>query len=197
MLEVVAEHSMVRTRLDGLAEPPWSLATEERIDLTKARVVLDADHHDFEKVKKRVLEYLAVRKLNPQRKTPILCFVGPPGVGKTKQHAFFCQGSAQHCIRTRPDEILLLNHLDKLARMTNLLSKIIGRENNIGGTRLWQSGIPSLTWKPYGGKSAELLKILALNKGRRIASLSFPAANRGGIRWLICSKIRITFTLKP
>ena len=74
---------MVRNRLDWLAELPWSVATDERIDLDKARGVLDADHHDLEKVKKRILEYLAVRKLNPRGKSPILCFVGPPGVGKT------------------------------------------------------------------------------------------------------------------
>jgi hypothetical protein len=92
------------------------------------------------------------------------------------------------------DDDFTPTHLDKLARMTNLPSKIICREK--GGTGLWQSGIISLTWKPYGEKSAELLKILALNKGRRIASRSFPAANRGDIRWLVCSKIRITFTLK-
>lgn len=94
MPEGVPEHSMVRTRLDGLPEPPWSVATEVRIDLTKARVVLGADHHDLEKVKKRVLEYLALRQLKPQGKSPILCFVGPPGVGKTKQAPFFSQGSA-------------------------------------------------------------------------------------------------------
>ena len=94
MPEVVLEHSMVPTRLDGLAESPWSVATDERIDMTKARVVLAADHHDLEKVKKRVLEYLAVPKLNPQGKSSILCFIGPPGVGKTKQHPFFVRVSA-------------------------------------------------------------------------------------------------------
>jgi len=70
---------------------PVTVATEERINLTKARVVLDADYHDLEKVMKRVLEYLAVRKLKPQGQPPILCFVGPPGVGKTKQAPFFSQ----------------------------------------------------------------------------------------------------------
>lgn len=94
MPEGVPEHSMVRTRLDWLAEPPWSVATEERIDLTKARVVLDADDHDHEKVRKRVLEYLAVRERNSQGKSPILCFVCPPGVGKTKQAPFFSLWSA-------------------------------------------------------------------------------------------------------
>ncbi|MGH7831730.1 MAG: endopeptidase La, partial [Candidatus Binatia bacterium] len=83
MPEGAAEYSMVRTYLDWMVELPWSVTTEEQIDLQKAREILDADHHDLEKVKKRILEFLAVRKLNPGGKSPILCFVGPPGVGKT------------------------------------------------------------------------------------------------------------------
>jgi ATP-dependent Lon protease len=83
MSEMSAEHSVIRTFLDWITELPWSLLTEERIDLPKAREILDIDHHDLEKVKKRIIEFLAVRKLNPLGKSPILCFVGPPGVGKT------------------------------------------------------------------------------------------------------------------
>jgi len=83
MSEMSAEHSVIRTFLDWITELPWSLLTEERIDLPKAREILDLDHHDLEKVKKRIIEFLAVRKLNPLGKSPILCFVGPPGVGKT------------------------------------------------------------------------------------------------------------------
>lgn len=83
MPEGAAEYSMVRTYLDWVIELPWSIVTKEQIDLPKAREVLDADHHDLEKVKKRILEFLAIRKLNPTGKSPILCFVGPPGVGKT------------------------------------------------------------------------------------------------------------------
>jgi ATP-dependent Lon protease len=77
------DYAMVRTYLEWLVELPWSVATEERIDIAKAREILDADHHDLERVKKRIVEFLAVRKLNPGGKSPILCFVGPPGVGKT------------------------------------------------------------------------------------------------------------------
>jgi len=66
-----------------MVELPWSIASEEEIDLPKARAILDADHYDLERVKKRIIEFLAVRKLAPQGKSPILCFVGPPGVGKT------------------------------------------------------------------------------------------------------------------
>ncbi len=83
MAEGAPEYSMVRSHLDWLLDLPWNITTEENIDLAKARAVLDADHHDLAKVKKRLIEFLAVRKLNPQGKSPILCFVGPPGVGKT------------------------------------------------------------------------------------------------------------------
>jgi ATP-dependent Lon protease len=78
-----AEHGVIRTYLEWLVELPWSKATEDNLDIKHARKVLDADHYDLEKVKDRILEYLAVRKLNPDSPGPILCFVGPPGVGKT------------------------------------------------------------------------------------------------------------------
>jgi ATP-dependent Lon protease len=81
--EVAAEYSSLRTYLDWMVELPWNISSEEQIDLPKAREILDADHYDLEKVKKRIVEFLAVRKLTPQGKSPILCFVGPPGVGKT------------------------------------------------------------------------------------------------------------------
>jgi ATP-dependent Lon protease len=78
-----AEHGVIRTYLEWLIELPWSARTEDNLDIKHARKVLDADHYDLEKVKDRILEYLAVRKLNPESPGPILCFVGPPGVGKT------------------------------------------------------------------------------------------------------------------
>ncbi|MGE0684514.1 MAG: endopeptidase La [Candidatus Binatia bacterium] len=78
-----AEHSMVRTYLEWLANLPWSISTEDHLDMPHARQVLDEDHYDLEKIKDRILEYLAVRKLRKDPKGPILCFVGPPGVGKT------------------------------------------------------------------------------------------------------------------
>jgi ATP-dependent Lon protease len=83
MPEMAAERSMVRTYLDWMVELPWSVSSEEQIDLPRAREILDADHYDLERVKKRIVEFLAVRKLKPEGKSPILCFVGPPGVGKT------------------------------------------------------------------------------------------------------------------
>jgi ATP-dependent Lon protease len=83
MPEVSAEHGMIRTYLDWLIELPWSKLSEDRLDIAEARRILDEDHYGLPKVKQRILEYLAVRKLNPDGKSPILCFVGPPGVGKT------------------------------------------------------------------------------------------------------------------
>ena len=78
-----AEYTVSRTYVDWLVALPWAKRTEEVIDLMRTKAVLDADHSDLEKAKDRILEYLAVRKLNPTIKGPILCFVGPPGVGKT------------------------------------------------------------------------------------------------------------------
>jgi ATP-dependent Lon protease len=78
-----AEATIVRTYMDWLVELPWSFSTIDNLDIKKAKQVLDEDHYDLEKVKERILEYLGVRKLKEKMKGPILCFVGPPGVGKT------------------------------------------------------------------------------------------------------------------
>ena len=83
MPEAAGEYGMVRTYLDWLIELPWALPEEKPIDIVEARRILDEDHYDLDKIKRRIIEYLAVRKLAPQGKAPILCFVGPPGVGKT------------------------------------------------------------------------------------------------------------------
>ncbi|HXI10265.1 MAG TPA: endopeptidase La [Thermodesulfobacteriota bacterium] len=78
-----AEAALIRTYLEWLVDLPWSKQTKDTIDINKAKKVLDSDHYDLEKIKERILEYLAVRKLQKKTKGPILCFVGPPGVGKT------------------------------------------------------------------------------------------------------------------
>jgi len=83
MTPAAPEYQMIRTYLDWLLEVPWAKRTEDRLDPIEARTVLDADHYDLDKVKERIVEYLAVRKLKGDMKGPILCFVGPPGVGKT------------------------------------------------------------------------------------------------------------------
>lgn len=83
MPEAAAEYGMIRTYLDTLIELPWALPEEKPIDIAEARRILDEDHFGLDKIKRRIIEYLAVRKLAPHGKAPILCFVGPPGVGKT------------------------------------------------------------------------------------------------------------------
>src|SRR6185312_12823020 len=76
------EYGVIRTYLQILSELPWSIETTDKIDLAEARKVLDRDHFDLDKVKRRIIEYLAVRKLKPAGGGALLCFVGPPGVGK-------------------------------------------------------------------------------------------------------------------
>jgi ATP-dependent Lon protease len=83
MPDASAEYSMLRGWLDWMLQLPWAKLDEETIDIERARRVLDEDHYGLEKIKRRIVEYLAVRKLNPSGRSPILCFVGPPGVGKT------------------------------------------------------------------------------------------------------------------
>src|SRR4029077_21250113 len=83
MAQSSAEYTVQRTYLEWLVELPWSKQTEDRLELDQARQILDADHYDLQKVKKRILEYLTVRKLAPGKKGSILCLAGPPGVGKT------------------------------------------------------------------------------------------------------------------
>ncbi len=78
-----AEYTVASTYLDWIVALPWNERTEDMLDIKKAQTILDEDHYDLEKVKKRIVEYLAVRKLKPDSKGPILCFVGPPGTGKT------------------------------------------------------------------------------------------------------------------
>lgn len=83
MPPMAAEYTVLRTYLDWLINLPWSKSTEDNLDISQASQVLDEDHYDLDKVKERILDYLAVRKLKPDTKGPILCFVGPPGTGKT------------------------------------------------------------------------------------------------------------------
>jgi ATP-dependent Lon protease len=83
MQDASAEYAMLRTWIDWMIQLPWAKIDEETIDIERAKQVLDEDHYGLEKIKRRIIEYLAVRKLNPEGRSPILCFVGPPGVGKT------------------------------------------------------------------------------------------------------------------
>ena len=93
------EYHVLRTYLDWMVELPWSKATQDRMDVNIAREVLDEDHYDLDKVKQRILEYLAVRKLAPDTRGPILCFVGPPGVGKTSLGQSIARATGRNFIR--------------------------------------------------------------------------------------------------
>lgn len=99
MPDASGEFSMLRTYLDWLTELPWSVASAGIIDIAKAREILNEDHYGLDKIKQRILEFLAVRKLNPSGKSPILCFVGPPGVGKTSLGRSIARATGREFIR--------------------------------------------------------------------------------------------------
>jgi ATP-dependent Lon protease len=99
MPEGAGEYSMIRTYLDWLIELPWAAGAEAAIDIAEARRVLEEDHYGLETIKKRILEYLAVRKLNPSGRSPILCFAGPPGVGKTSLGQSIARATGRKFVR--------------------------------------------------------------------------------------------------
>ncbi len=99
MPEAAGEYSMARTYLEWLTELPWSVETGTAIDIAEARRVLDADHFGLAKVKRRILENLAIHKLNPEGRSPILCFVGPPGVGKTSLGQSIARATGRKFVR--------------------------------------------------------------------------------------------------
>ncbi|HEV2042429.1 MAG TPA: endopeptidase La [Casimicrobiaceae bacterium] len=99
MPEAAGEYSMVRTYLEWLIELPWAADPQTEIDIAEARRILDEDHYGLDKIKRRILEYLAVRKLNPSGKSPILCFVGPPGVGKTSLGQSIARATGRKFVR--------------------------------------------------------------------------------------------------
>jgi ATP-dependent Lon protease len=95
-----AEGSVIRTWLDWMTTLPWHKASDDSLDIAAARRVLDEDHYDLERVKERIVEFLAVRKLRPESKGPILCFVGPPGVGKTSLGRSIARALGRRFVRT-------------------------------------------------------------------------------------------------
>ncbi len=99
MPDASAEYGMLRTYLDWLIELPWSVSSAEPIDITRSRAILDADHYGLDKVKRRILEFLAVRKLSPEGRSPILCFVGAPGVGKTSLGQSIARATGRKFVR--------------------------------------------------------------------------------------------------
>ena len=99
MPESAAEYGMLRTYLETLVELPWAKSTRDKLDIPRAREVLDEDHYGLRKVKKRIIEFLSVRKLKPNGKSPILCFVGPPGVGKTSLGRSIARAMGRNFVR--------------------------------------------------------------------------------------------------
>jgi ATP-dependent Lon protease len=99
MNEASAEYHIISTYLDTLVELPWNIATEDRLDVERAEKILNEDHYGLAKVKRRILEYLAVRKLKPDAQGPILCFLGPPGVGKTSLGKSIARATNRNFIR--------------------------------------------------------------------------------------------------
>ena len=94
-----ADYTVTRTYLDWLVTLPWSVLTTDKVDIVHAKEILDRDHHDLEKIKERILEHLAVLELRPEGKAPILCFVGPPGVGKTSLGRSIAAATGRRFIR--------------------------------------------------------------------------------------------------
>jgi ATP-dependent Lon protease len=99
MPEAAGEYSMARTYLEWLVELPWSVESGKAIDIAEARRILDADHYGLQRVKRRILEYLAIQHLNPGGRSPILCFVGPPGVGKTSLGQSIARATGRKFVR--------------------------------------------------------------------------------------------------
>src|SRR5258708_9046579 len=99
MPEAAAEYGMIRAYLDWLIDLPWSKLDTDAIDVAEARRILDEDHYGLPKIKRRILEYLAVRKLNPDGKSPILCIVGPPRVGNTSLGQSIARATGRKFVR--------------------------------------------------------------------------------------------------
>src|SRR5205809_2469707 len=99
MPEAAGDNSMAPTYLEWLIELPWAAEDEPPIDIAEARRILDEDHYGLRKVKRRILEFLAIHKLNPNGRSPILCFIGPPGVGKTSLGQSIARATGRKFVR--------------------------------------------------------------------------------------------------
>lgn len=164
MPEGAGEYSMVRTYIDWLLELPWSVEREEDIDIAKAREILDEDHFGLEPVKQRILEHLAVRKLNPAGKSPIICFVGPPGVGKTSLGQSIARATGRDFMRASlggmHDEAEIRGH--RRTYLGALPGKIIQSIHKAGSRNpvLMLDEMDKLGAGMHGDPSAALLEVL-------------------------------------
>lgn len=165
-----AEYSMVRTYLEWLVELPWKDPDPEVIDVAQARGVLDADHLGLDKVKKRILEFLAVRKLKPAGHDPILCLVGPPGVGKTSLGQSIARALGRKFVRVSlggvHDEAEIRGH--RRTYMGALPGNIIQAVKNSGtrGCVMMLDEIDKLGTGIHGDPSAALLEVLDMEQNR-------------------------------
>jgi ATP-dependent Lon protease len=174
------DHQVTRTWLDLVLELPWKKSTVDRLDLSSARSVLDEDHFDLEPVKKRILEHLAVMKLNPKAKAPILCFVGPPGVGKTSLGQSIARALGRSFERTSlggmHDEAELRGH--RRTYVGALAGRIIQaiRRAGVRNPLLMLDEVDKLGRDFRGDPSAALMEVLdpAQNFGFRDNYLDLP-----------------------
>ena len=164
MPDASSEHSMLRTYLEWMTELPWAVPSISPIDLAEARRILEADHYGLERIKQRIVEYLAVQKLNPQGRAPILCFVGPPGVGKTSLGQSIAHALGRPFVRVSlggvHDEAEIRGHRRTyIGAMPGLIVQSLRK----AGTRhcvMMLDEIDKLSRSAHGDPSAAMLEVL-------------------------------------
>jgi ATP-dependent Lon protease len=161
-----AEYSMLRTYMDWLVDLPWSRSTRDNLDIGKARKVLDEDHYNLEKVKERILEFLAVRKLKKEMKGPILCFVGPPGVGKTSLGKSVARALGRKFVRISTVGIITVIKVDFKTAVSQIHQSRPG---------IIQIAPRAVGFLPAGGVAEGQEKLLTINVAVNREAGSYPS----------------------